>query len=210
MHHRASHTRTTPRCYGSTIGSRSSSHPAMPSTLHGEGGHTARCILSHGQSVLSRSDAVCHDVYKHIARVAHPDKNPVRNAYHCAVAGVIMDTIQRAYGMVVSSSSSDRSAFLLLPALDSEQFEDMVDAHRPAKISHTPPLRSPVTPVARGSVTPATTGNCPLAVPHNSPFPLPGFGDPPSPEPRAFSATDALPDDNPARVRFESLGHRGR
>ena len=111
------------------------------------GGHTARCILSHGQRALSRDDAVCHDVYKHIARVAHPDKNPVRNAYHCAVAGIVMDTIQRAYDMVVSSSSSDRDAFHLLPALDSAQFEDMVDAHRLAKIGHTPPVRSPVTPV---------------------------------------------------------------
>ena len=136
----------------------------------------------------------------------YPDRNPVRNAYHCAVAGVVMDTVQRAYGMVVSSSSSDRDAFLLLPVLDSEQFETMVDAHRLAKISHTPPVRSPVTPVTRGSVTPTPTGNRPLAVPHILPPPLPGFVDPLSPEPRAFSATDALPDDSPARLRLQRIG----
>ena len=72
------------------------------------GGYTARCILSYGKGVLSRDDAVCRDVYKHVARVAHPDKNPVRNAYYCAVAGVVMDTMQRAHDIVVSSSSSDR------------------------------------------------------------------------------------------------------
>ena len=116
------------------------------------GGYSVRCILSYGKGVLSRDGAVCRDVYKHIARVAHPDKNPVRNAYHCAVAGVVMDTIQRAHGIVVSSSSSDRDAFHLLPALDSEQFEAMVDAHRLAKkTGHPPSVRSPITPVARSS-----------------------------------------------------------
>jgi len=35
---------------------------------------------------------------------------------------------------------------------------------------------------------------------------LPGFVDPPSPEPRAFSATDALPDDSPDRVRLRQVG----
>jgi len=46
------------------------------------GGHTARYILSHGRSGFPHDNAVCRDVYKykHIARVAHPDKNPVRDA----------------------------------------------------------------------------------------------------------------------------------
>ena len=81
----------------------------------------------------------------------------------------------------------------------------MVDAHRLAKISHTPPVRSPVTPVARGSATPTPTGNRPLAVPHSLPPPLPGFADPLSPGPRAFSATDVLPDDSPARLRLRQV-----
>ena len=103
------------------------------------GGYTARCILSHGQGVLSRDDAACREVYKHIARVAHPDRNPVRDAYHCAVAGIVMDIVQRASDIVASSSSSDRDAFHLPPALDSAQFMATVDAHRLAKVGHTPP-----------------------------------------------------------------------
>ena len=170
------------------------------------GGHTARCILSHGRGGFPHDNAVCRDVYKHIARVAHPDKNPVRDAYHCAVAGVVMDAMQRAYDMVASSSSSDRGAFHLLPALDSAQFEATVDAHRLAKISHTPPVRSPTTPVARGSATPVPAGSHPLAVPHIPPLPLPGFADPLSPEPRMFSATDPLPDGSPARLRPQPVG----
>ena len=157
------------------------------------GGHTARCILSRGRGGFPHDNAVCRDVYKHIARVAHPDKNPVRSAYHCAVAGIVMDTMQRAYDMVGSSSSSDRDAFHLLPALDSEQFEGMVDAHRLAKTGHTPSVRSPITPAARSSATPIPADNRPLSGPHIPPLPLPGFADPLSPESRPFSATDALP-----------------
>ena len=170
------------------------------------GGHTARCILSRGRGGFPHDNAVCRDVYKHIARVAHPDKNPVRSAYHCAVAGIVMDTIQRAYDMVGSSSSSDRDAFHLLPALDSEQFEGMVDAHRLAKTGHTPSVRSPITPVARSSATPIPADNRPLAGPHIPPLPLPGFADPLSPESRPFSATDALPGDSPARSRPQQAG----
>ena len=126
--------------------------------------------------------------------MAHPDKNPVRNAYHCAIAGVVMDAIQRAYDMVASSSFSDRDAFHLLPALDSAQFEAAVDAHRLAKAGRTPtPVRSPTTPVARGSATPIHAGGHPLAVPHIPALPLPGFADPLSPEPRMFSTTDPPP-----------------
>ena len=174
------------------------------------GGYTARRILSYGKGVLSRDDAVCRDVYKHIARVAHPDKNPVRNACHCAVAGVVMDAIQRAYAIVVSSSSSDRYAFHLLPTLDSAQFEAMVDVHRFSKISHTPPVRSPTTSVARGSATPVPTGGRFLAVPRILPPPLPGFADPLSPEPRTFSATDPpLRRLSPTGRGFMFPGHRG-
>ena len=53
----------------------------------------------------------CRDLYRPIARMAHPDKNLTRDAYHCAIAGVVMDTAQRASEIVASPSSSDRSAF---------------------------------------------------------------------------------------------------
>ena len=146
-------------------------------------------------------------IYKHIARVAHPDKNPVRSAYHCAVAGVVMDTIQRAYDMVVSSSSSDRGAFHLLPALDSEQFEAMVDAHRLAKTGHTPSVRSPITPVARSSATPIPADNRPLAGPHIPLLPLPGFADPLSPESRSVLGDDALTGGSPLGRDPNKSGH---
>ena len=149
---------------------------------------------------------MCREVYKHIARVAHPDKNPVRSAYHCAVAGIVMETIQRAYDMVGSSSSSDRDAFHLLPALDSEQFEGMVDAHRLAKTGHSPSVRSPITPVARCSATPTPADNRPLAGPHVPPPPLPDLAGPLSPESRPLSASDAFPGDSPARSRPQQAG----
>ena len=153
---------------------------------------------------------MCRDAYKHIARVAHPDKNPVRSAYHCAVAGVVMDTMQRAYDVVVSSSSLGRGAFHLLPELGSEQFAAMADAHRLAKISHTPAVRSPITPVARGSATtactPLPTDSRPLAGLGIPPLPLPGFSDSLSPEPRAFSSAGVLPDGSPARLQLSQVG----
>ena len=170
------------------------------------GGHTARCILSHGRGGFPHDSAVCREVYKHIARVAHPDKNPVRSAYHCAVAGIVMETIQRAYDMVGSSSSSDRDAFHLLPALDSELFEGMVDAHRLAKAGHSPSARSPITPVARCSATPTPADNRPLAGPHVPPPPLPDLAGPLSPESRPLSASDAFPGDSPARSRPQQAG----
>ena len=117
-----------------------------------------------------------------------------------------MDTIQRAYDMVVSSSFSDRDAFHLLPALDSEQVEAMVDAHQLAKTGHTPSVRSPITPEARSSATPIPADNRPLVGPHIPLLPLPGFADPLSPESRSFSATDALPGDSPARSRPQQVG----
>ena len=98
----------------------------------------------------SHDSAVCRDVYKHIARMAHPDKNPTRDAYHCAVADIAMDAAQRVSGMVASSSSSNRSAFHLLPALDSTQFSARVEAHRLARIDRSS--------LGRSSPTPSTAG----------------------------------------------------
>ena len=42
--------------------------------------------------------------------------------------------------VVVSSSSSDRDAFSLVPALDPVQFSALVDSHRQAKQGRTPLL----------------------------------------------------------------------
>ena len=117
-----------------------------------------------------------------------------------------METIQRAYDMVGSSSSSDRDAFHLLPALDSELFEGMVDAHRLAKTGHSPSARSPITPVARCSATPTPVDNRPLAGPHVPPPPLPDLAGPFSPESRPLSASDAFPGDSPARSRPQQAG----
>ena len=38
------------------------------------GGSTARRILSHGLNGFSHNSRVCHDIYKHISRITHPDK----------------------------------------------------------------------------------------------------------------------------------------
>jgi hypothetical protein len=177
----------------------------MPPTLRG--GHTARRILSHGNGGFSHDSAVCRDVYRHIARMAHPDKNPMRDAYHCAVAGIVMDAAQRASGIVASSSSSDRDAFHLLPALDSTQFVAMVDAHRLAKIGYTPPGRSSATPsTPRGSATPVPTGHHPPTMPRIPPFSWPGSAEPFSLEPHILSATDAFPDGTLAQLRSQPMG----
>ena len=77
------------------------------------GGHTARRILNHASVGFPRDTAVCKDAYKLIARMAHPDKNQTRDAYHCAMAEIVMDTAQRASDMITSASSLDRGAFHL-------------------------------------------------------------------------------------------------
>ena len=82
----------------------------------------------------------------------------------------------------------------------------MVDAHRLAKINHTPAGRSPVTPVTRGSATPLPTDSRPLAGLRIPPFPLPGFADSLSLEPRAFSPVGVLPDGSPARLQLSQVG----
>ena len=95
----------------------------------------ARRILNHASVGFPRDTAVCKDAYKFIARMAHPDKNQTRDAYHCAIAEIVMDTAQRASDMIASASSLDRSAFHPLPTLESTQFYAMVDAHTMAKVA---------------------------------------------------------------------------
>ena len=110
------------------------------------GGSTARRILSHGLGGFSHNSGVCRDVYKHISRVAHPDKKLMRNAYYCAVAEIVMEAARRASGIVTSSSSPDRDAFSLVPVLDSAQFSALVDSHRRATQGRTPLVRSATVP----------------------------------------------------------------
>ena len=62
--------------------------------------------------------------------------------YYCAVAEVVMEAARRASDIVASSSSSDREAFSLVPALDSAQFSALVDSHRQATQGRTPLVRS--------------------------------------------------------------------
>jgi len=106
------------------------------------GSSTARRILCHGPSGFSHNSRICRDVYKHISRIAHPDKNLMRNAYYCAVADIAMEAAQRASDIATSPSSSDRDAFSLVPALDSAQFSALVDSHRQATQGRTPLVRS--------------------------------------------------------------------
>ena len=94
------------------------SRRAMNSERGGGSTATARRILSHGLGGLSHNSGLCRGVYKHISRIAHPDKNLMRNAYYCAVAGIVMEAARHASVIVASSSSSDRDAFSLVPELD--------------------------------------------------------------------------------------------
>ena len=122
------------------------------------GRSTARRILSHGHMGFPRDDTECREVYRIIARIAHPNKNLARDAYHCTIADIAMDTAQRASDIVASPSTSDRGAFLPLPALESAQFSAIVDTHRRAKLGRPAPMRSPATPpTANGGAAPVLT-----------------------------------------------------
>ena len=111
------------------------------------------CHLASEFLELSHNSAVCRDVYKHVARMVHTDKGPTtRSAYHCAMADIAMEAAQRASVMVASSSSSDRRAFPLVPALDLAQFSAMVEAHWLANIGHTPLVRSTTAPSTAGGL----------------------------------------------------------
>ena len=176
-----------------------SRHAANPTR---GGGYTARRILSHGYGGFSHDSAVCRDVCRLIARMAHPDKNLTRDAYHCAIAEVAMDTAQRASDIVASPSSSDRSAFHLLPALESAQFSAMADAHRLAKIGRPILVRSPATPsTANGGPAPALTRRLLPTMPRIPSLSLLDSTEPLSPVTHMLSATDTFPDDTPTRLQ---------
>ena len=82
----------------------------------------------------------------------------------------------------------------------------MVDAHRRAKIGHTPPGRSSATPsTARGSVTPVPAGHHPPTMPRIPSFSLPDSAETFSLEPHMLSATDAFPDGTLAQLRSQPM-----
>ena len=142
------------------------------------GGSKARRILGHGPGGFSHNTGLCRGVYKHISRIAHPDKNLIGNAYYCAVAGIAMEAARRASDIVASPSSSDRDAFSLVPALDSAQFSALVDSHRQAKQGRTPLVRSATTapPCGSRSRTPSDWyGTTPL---QRAPNQVPSFAKP--------------------------------
>ena len=167
------------------------------------GGNTARRILSHTYG-LPRDNAVCKDVYKLIARMAHPDKNRTRDAYHCAMAEIVMDTAQRASDMITSALSLDRGAFHPLPALESAQFYAMVDVHRMAKVGHPTLGRSPATPsTVQGRAAPILTGRLLSTIPRIPSLSLLDSAEPFSPAPRTLPVTDLFPDDTQTRLRSQ-------
>ena len=98
----------------------------------------------------------CYDVDVDDVIKPCPDKSLARDAYYCAMAEIVMDTEQRASGIVASTSTSDRGAFHLLPALESAQLSSIVDTHRRARIGRpTTLMRSPATPsTANGGAAP--------------------------------------------------------
>ena len=167
------------------------------------GGSTARRILSHGPGGFSHNTGLCRDVYKHISRIAHPDKNLMINAYYCAVADIAMEVARRASDIVASSSSSDRDAFSLVPALDSAQFSALVESHRQAKQGRTPLVRSAtVPPVAIGvGSSPACTAPRPFSIHRTRTLPSSSSKEPCLLESHMLSATDAFPDTTPADQR---------
>ena len=161
------------------------------------GGSTARRILSHGHTGFPRDDAECREVCRIIARIAHPDKSLARDAYYCAMAEMVMDTAQRASGIVASPSTSDRGAsfpFHPLPSLESAQFSGIVDTHRRAKLGRPAPVRSPATPsTANGGAAPVLTRRLPPIMPRIPSLSLLDPAEPTPPRPHTLSATDTFP-----------------
>ena len=98
-----------------------------------EGGHrTAKRILSDGYSGLCHSSNTHHSIYKRISLIAHPDKNVARDTFHCALAHIVMESIQKAFDITTSLTTNDdsRRAFQLIQTLDSERFQTLVHSYR--------------------------------------------------------------------------------
>ena len=115
-----------------------------------------------------------------------------------------MDTAQRASDMVASPSSSDRSAFHPLPALESAQFSAMVDAHRLAKVGRPTLVRSPATPsTVQGGAAPVLARRLLHTMPRIPSLSLIDSTEPFSPAPHMLSATDTFPDDTQTRLQSQ-------
>ena len=98
-----------------------------------EGGRrTAKRILSDGYSGLCHSSNTHHNIYKRISLIAHPDKNVTRDTFHCALAHLVMESIQKAFDITTSltTNADSRQAFQLIPTLDSERFHTLVHSYR--------------------------------------------------------------------------------
>ena len=98
-----------------------------------EGGRrTAKRILSDGYSGLCHNSNTHHNIYKRISLIAHPDKNVTRDTFHCALAHLVMESIQKAFDITTSltTNADSRQAFQLIPTLDSERFHNLVHSYR--------------------------------------------------------------------------------
>ena len=98
-----------------------------------EGGRrTAKRILSDGYSGLCHNSNTHHNIYKRISLIAHPDKNVTRDTFHCALAHLVMESIQKAFDITTSltTNADSRQAFQLIPTLDSERFRTLVHSYR--------------------------------------------------------------------------------
>ena len=135
--------------------------------------------------------------------MAHPDKNPMRNAYYRAVADIVMEVTRRASGIATSPSSSDRAASPPVPALDSAQFSTLVNSHQRVTQDNTPLMRSTTTPPVAMSAGGFLVGMTPYSsnMRRTRSLPLSNSVAPCALESHMVSATDAFPDTTPADQR---------
>ena len=80
-----------------------------------EGGHrTARRISSDGYSGLCHNSNTHHNIHKRISLIAHPDKNVARDTFHCTLAHLVMESIQKAFDITTSLTTNDDSRRVFL------------------------------------------------------------------------------------------------
>ena len=189
-----------------------------------EGGHrTAKRILSDGYSGLCHNSHTHHNIYKRISLIAHPDKNVARDTFHCALAHLVMESIQKAFDITTSLTTNDdsRRAFQLIPTLDSERFQTLVHSYRRPTLTRSvsdPSIRTinksdntpTETPARHNNVSsplrrfttmppPSTTGRTPLTPGLNT-YAIDSLR-------RSFnpiSATNLFPDETPDTDRASS------
>ena len=127
----------------------------------------------------------------------------MRNAYYRAVADIVMEVTRRANGIVASPSSSDRTAFPPVPALDSAQFSTLVNSHRRVARDNNPLMRSATTPHAVRKDGGSLMGTTPYSsdMRRTKSLPLSSSVAPCVLESHMVSASDAFPDTTPASQR---------